>query len=122
MIRCRRLPNRLLAAAVVAVIAATGACAADDVPEVPIGADGSVDRELLAGRQVYIDRCANCHGNDGGGGQGTKLSEGRMVTRFPNVEDQVGIVADGVRAMPGFSETLDPTEIEAVVRYTREIL
>lgn len=122
MLCCRRLPLRLLLAAVIAGAAAVGACAADDVPEVPVGPDGFPDRELVAGRQVYIDRCANCHGNDGGGGRGTKLSDGRMVTQYPDVVDQVEIVADGVRSMPGFVDVLDTEEIAAVIRYTREVL
>lgn len=118
----RRLPHRLLLAALIAAVAAVGACAADDVPEVPVGPDGYPDRELVAGRQVYIDRCANCHGNDGGGGRGTKLSDGRMVTQYPDVDDQAEVVADGVRSMPAFVGVLDPEEIAAVVRYTREVL
>ena len=118
----RRLPHRLLPAALIAVIAAVGACAADGVPEVPVGPDGYPDPELVAGRQVYIDRCANCHGNDGGGGRGTRLSDGLMVTRYPDVHDQIEVVADGVRSMPAFSDTLDDVEISAVVRYTREVL
>ena len=122
MIRRRRHPHRLLLAALIAVIAAAGACAADDVPEVPVGPDGFPDRELVAGRQVYIDRCANCHGNDGGGGRGTRISDGRMVTQYPNIADQVEIIVDGVRAMPAFEEVLDAGEIIAVVRYTREVL
>ena len=103
-------------------MAALGACAADDVPAVPVGPDGYPDRELVAGRQVYIDRCANCHGNDGGGGRGTRISDGRMMTQYPNVADQVEIIVDGVRSMPAFAEVLDPGEIAAVVRYTREVL
>ena len=122
MIRRRRLPHRLLLAAVIVAIAAAGACAADDVPEVPVGPDGFPDRELVAGRQVYIDRCANCHGNDGGGGRGTRISDGRMITQYPNVADQIEIIADGVRSMPAFAEVLDAGEITAVVRYTREVL
>ena len=122
MLRCRRLPRLLLLIAVIASISAAGACAADDVPEVPVAADGSVDPALVDGRRIYIDRCANCHGNDGGGGRGTKLSDGRMITQYPNVDDQVEIIADGVRSMPAFVEVLDAEEIAAVVRYTREVL
>ena len=118
----RRLPYRLLPAALIAAVVTVGACAADDVPEVPVGPDGYRDQELVAGRQVYIDRCANCHGNDGGGGRGTEFSDGRMITRYPDVGDQVEVVADGVRSMPAFAEVLDVGEILAVVRYTREVL
>ena len=121
MFRCRRLPRLLLLIVAIAAGAA-GACAADDVPEVPVGAGGSVDPELVAGRRVYIDRCANCHGNDGGGGRGTKLSEGLMVNRYPDIDDQIEIVTDGVRGMPAFEEVLDTGRILAVVRYTREVL
>ena len=122
MIRRRRPSHRLLLAALIAAMAALGACAADDVPEVPVGPDGFPDRELVAGRQVYIDRCANCHGNDGSGGRGTKLSDGRMITQYPDVADQFEVIADGVRSMPAFIGVLNREEIAAVVRYTREVL
>ncbi len=105
-----------------AVAGLAGACAADDVPEVPVAADGSVDPVLVDGRRVYIDRCANCHGNDGGGGRGTKLSDGLMVRRYPEIGDQAEVIADGVRAMPAFDEVLDTAQILAVARYTREVL
>ena len=122
MVRLRRLPCLLQLLLAVAVIGSAGACAADDVPEVPVAADGTVDPELVAGRRAYIDRCANCHGNDGGGGRGTKLSEGLMVKRYPNIDDQIEVVAIGVRGMPAFDEVLDAGQILAVVRYTREVL
>ena len=120
--RRRRLRYRLLLAGLLVAVALSGACAAEGVPEVPAGADGVPDPVLVAGRQVYIDRCANCHGNDGGGGQGTKLSDGLMVTRYPQIDDQIAIVADGVRLMPAFAEVLEPEQIAAVVKYIREIL
>ena len=119
MLRCRRL---LLLIAAVASIGTAGACAADDVPEVPVAADGSVDPVLVDGRRIYIDRCANCHGNDGGGGRGTKLSDGLMITRYPDIDEQSEVIADGVRAMPAFDDVLDTAQILAVVRYTREVL
>ena len=122
MLRCHRLPRLLLVIVAVAAIGAASACAADDVPEVPVSADGSIDPQLVAGRRAYIDRCANCHGNGGGGGRGTKLSEGLMVERYPNIDDQIEIVHDGVRGMPAFAEVLDSGQILAVVRYTREVL
>ncbi len=122
MLRCRRLTRLPLLMIVIASIGVAGACAADDVPEVPVAADGSVDPELVDGRRVYIDRCANCHGNAGGGGRGTKLSEGLMIQRYPDIDAQIRIVVEGVRAMPGFDEVLDAGQVRSVVRYTREVL
>ena len=122
MLRCRHLTHLLLLVAAIAVVGAAGACAADDVPEVPVAADGSVDPVLVAGRRAYIDRCANCHGNDGGGGRGTKLSEGLMIRRYPHIDDQIEIVTEGVRGMPAFDGVLDTGQTLAVVRYTREVL
>ncbi len=119
---CPRLARRLLPLVLIAVTTAVGACAADDVPKVPVGPDGYPDRELVAGRQVYIERCANCHGNDGSGGRGTRIADGRMVAQYPDIGAQIEIVAAGVRSMPAFAEVLDPAEIAAVVRYTREVL
>ncbi|MYJ30293.1 MAG: hypothetical protein F4072_10090, partial [Acidimicrobiaceae bacterium] len=96
----RRLPRLLLLIAAAAAISTAGACAADDVPEVPVAADGSVDPVLVDGRRVYIDRCANCHGNDGGGGRGTKLSDGLMFSRGPLLPCLERVSAEGVKDMP----------------------
>ena len=88
----------------------------------PAGADGTRDAVLVAGREVYIERCANCHGDDGGGGRGSRLSGGASVRRFAKVSAQMAVVAEGVRAMPAFRDVLKPDEIEAVTRFTREVL
>lgn len=98
-----------------------GACAGE-VPEVPIGPDGAADPALVAGRDVYQRRCANCHGADGGGGTGPKLADGEVVAQYPDPADQRAIVADGRNAMPSFVGSLSTEQLDAVVRYTREVL
>ena len=110
---------RLVAAAAFVVVTA---CATSSVPPVPTGADGATDPVLVSGRQVYIDRCANCHGDAGAGGQGSVLADGKMVAQYPDIASQIAVVADGYRTMPGFAEALTPEQIEAVVRFTREVL
>jgi len=112
-----------VAAFAAAALAAAGtlACSSVGVPEVPVE-DGQRDPVLVAGRQVYIERCANCHGNDGGGGQGPSLASSALLEAYPSVGDQIAVVADGYNLMPSFSRTLTPEQISAVVRYTREIL
>lgn len=112
---------RRVAALLFAVVSVGAACAGE-APEVPVGPDGEPDPVLVAGRDIYSGRCANCHGSSGGGGQGSKLADGRAVENYPDIADQIAVVTGGRRQMPAFGDTLAPDEIEAVVRYTREVL
>ncbi|MEM7341266.1 MAG: cytochrome c [Actinomycetota bacterium] len=98
------------------LVAATAACA-DSAPAAP--ADNP---QLVLGQDVYARNCASCHRADGSGGVGLKLNEGRVVERYPDVAEQRALIVEGVRAMPGFGDRLDDTELDAVVAYTREVL
>lgn len=93
------------------------ACSGGDLPEVPAG-----DAELVTGRMVYANNCAPCHGASGGGGVGPKLSGGRVVEQVPDLADQRLLVENGRNQMPAFNQKLSSDEIDAVVRYTREII
>lgn len=120
----RRRAWTLLLGAGLAAPAGLGlaACSSGSVPEVPAGPGGEPDPVLVAGRQVYADRCANCHGVRGQGGRGPSLTGDSMAESYPAAADQIEVVAEGKSTMPGFSDALTPAEIEAVVRFTREVL
>ena len=105
----------------VAFVLASGACAGES-PEVPLGPDGTPDAVLTMGRDVYSRRCANCHGAGGGGGTGPELSDGQVIIAYPDPADQRLLIANGRNAMPSFSGSLSGAELDAVVRYTREVL
>ncbi|MEE9414850.1 MAG: cytochrome c [Acidimicrobiales bacterium] len=92
------------------------ACAS--VPEVPANADPALE----VGRDVWGARCATCHGPSGGGGTGSVLNDGLAVERYPDIADEIAVVRDGRANMPSFASVLSEEEIEAVVRYTREVL
>jgi len=108
--------------AVLCVVVGLPVACAGDVPEVPVGPGGTLDAELVLGRDIYERRCANCHGADGGGGTGPKLADGRVVEQYPDPADQRALILDGRNAMPSFDGRLTSGEIDAVVRYTREVL
>ena len=110
--------RRRLRPVLVFVALTLGAASCAQAPELPEGADAS----LVQGREVWLARCATCHGPDGGGGTGPRLNEGRVLEAYDSVEDQIPIVRDGKGNMPSFSSILTAEEIEAVVRYTREAL
>lgn len=104
----------VVAGAMTAVLAG---CVGDEVPEV--SAD---DAQLVTGREVYARNCVACHGAAGQGGTGPKLSDGVVIDRYPDVADHVGIIVNGKNQMPAYGGKLSDEEIEAVVRYNREVL
>lgn len=92
-------------------------CSAATAPEVTVD-----DPVLEQGRDLYVRQCASCHGADGGGGRGTKLSDGAVLASLPDVADHIAVVREGRNAMPAFGGRLTDAELEAVVRYSREVL
>jgi mono/diheme cytochrome c family protein len=103
------------------IVALAAGCAGES-PDVPVGPDGHVDAVLLQGRDIFSTRCATCHGADGGGGLGPKLNDGRVADVYPDIAAQIAVVTGGRNGMPSFSNLLGDEQIEAVVRYTREVL
>jgi cytochrome c oxidase subunit 2 len=86
------------------------ACGGDDT--------GSSSGDLRRGADIYRAYCATCHGADGQGGVGPQL-EGRMQTAYPDIEDQILVVANGRANMPAWKARLSAKQIRAVVEYTR---
>lgn len=117
-----RLRSTVVPALSVALALLVGACSQGDAPEVPAAEGGEPDPVLVEGRDIWSDSCARCHGADGGGGSGVKLSDGRAEELHPEVATMVEVVREGKGAMPAFGGSLDEDEIEAVVRYVREVL
>ena len=105
----------------IGVTALVAGCAAD-TPAVPLGPDGEPDPVLAVGRDVWSQHCASCHGSGGGGGSGPKLSDGKVAEVFPDAADESQLILDGIGDMPGFAGKLSDSQLEAVVRYTREVL
>ena len=86
-------------------------------PPAAVAAAAGIDSAALYGRN-----CAGCHGGDGSGGIGPRLSGGRVVARFPEPADQIAVVSGGRGGMPAFSARLSDQEIAAIVEYTRTAL
>ena len=76
---------------------------------------------LAAGQDVYVVRCQACHGPDG---EGISAPTFKGVTGRLTVDQHRQAVADGRSGtrMPGFADSLSEDELEAVVRYEREVL
>jgi len=73
------------------------------------------------GARIYSANCASCHGADGGGAIGPRLSGGAVRRDFPDASAQVTFVTNGRGSMPGFGGRLSPAQISQVVDYTRSL-
>jgi mono/diheme cytochrome c family protein len=114
--------TRRVATLAIAGALAMGACTGSS-PDVPLGPDGVPDGVLSVGRQVWGSSCAGCHGSNGQGGRGKKLNDGAVFDLHPEIETMIAVINAGKgRGMPSFSAQLEPSEIEAVARYVREVL
>ena len=109
-----RAPAMLLLPLLIGLGAALSSCAGE-VPAVPTD-----DAQLVQGREIYLSKCAACHGADGSGRTGSKLNEGVVVANFPDPDDEFDVIANGKDRMPAYGGSLSAEEIEAVVRFTRE--
>ena len=98
--------------------------AAVDAYGLPVdaGTDGAAVPAGPDGAAIFDRRCSGCHGGDGGGGIGPALADGRVVTKYPDVADQIAVVTQGRGEMPKFGDRLTPEEIAAVVEFTRTSL
>jgi mono/diheme cytochrome c family protein len=110
----------------VAAVALAGCGGGSDSPSAatppkPTGALAG-DAELLRGRTIYAKYCAACHGTAGEGSPGTVFVKGRLLRTMPTAADEAKVVREGRAVMPSFGETLTPAQLDAVVRYTREVL
>lgn len=105
--------SRLVITVALVTASVTGACASE--PGLPPDAAP----ELVLGQEIYRSRCQSCHGRSGGGGIGPSVRD--IENRLDDVE-QRALIVQGRNNMPRFESVLSGEEIDAVVRYVREIL
>jgi cytochrome c oxidase cbb3-type subunit 3 len=97
-------------------------------PPEPPPAEVARDPRLAAGRAVYLDRCASCHGPKGkGDGPAAKALTGPPVGDLTGAKWKHGdrpeqvraVIADGVKtaAMPGWKRALTAEQIDDVTAY-----
>lgn len=109
------MPSRTFRSVALALMLAIGVASCGDELVLPADADP----QLREGLDIYRARCARCHGPTGGGGIGPNVQD--VELRLDDLE-QRAVVVEGREKMPRFGSTLSESEIDAVVRFTREVL
>ena len=102
----------LLAAAGLAVLPLAG-CGGDDGGESAGPPPQQVvdQGDATAGREVFGQNCAACHGGDGQGGSGPRLAGEQAYT---DPEAVVGQIRNGGGGMPAFEDRLSAQELADV--------
>jgi cytochrome c551 len=81
-------------------------------------AGGGESATIAAGKEVFAQNCATCHGPDGhGGGAGPDLRTMPKAKSVAGAEEQV---TNGGAGMPAFKGQLSPEEIKDVATYVAE--
>ncbi|HET6960352.1 MAG TPA: PQQ-binding-like beta-propeller repeat protein [Vicinamibacterales bacterium] len=73
---------------------------------------------LTAGRQVYVQTCVVCHGDDGKGGH----TGGASLAELKDVATTIQTVSGGRNAMPAFSTSLSSEQIRDVSAFVVQSL
>ena len=98
-------------------------CGVNAPPEVKPDENGSVNPELIVGREVWGIHCSSCHGASGQGGRGKKLNSGDLFTDYPDQTSLVSVIQNGKgQGMPAFSSKLTVVETKAVISYILGVL
>jgi mono/diheme cytochrome c family protein len=72
-----------------------------------------------SGEEIYLQLCANCHGDDLSGGLGPALGPGSNAAQQPD-EFLVATITQGRGRMPSFATTLTDEQVDRLVSHLRE--
>lgn len=76
-----------------------------------------------AGKKIFAEKCASCHGPDGGGIIGPNLADNFWIHGKGGLVDIAKVVADGVadKGMPPWKTMLKEDEVFSVVAYVKSL-
>jgi mono/diheme cytochrome c family protein len=91
-----------------------------------------LDESAQQGRQHYLNLCAGCHGAVGEGIPHVAVAmDGNTTLRLNDARNLLRVIDDGIKEqqftgfermqpMPGFSDTLDDTQLRDLLHYLRQ--
>ncbi|MEP7211717.1 MAG: cytochrome c [Acidobacteriota bacterium] len=84
---------------------------------------GSVSSaQELSGKDLYMESCARCHGQNGESGKGPNLTTAKKKAKWADSDARiVEQITKGGLIMPAFGKKLSAEKIEAIASYVRAL-
>jgi putative heme-binding domain-containing protein len=76
--------------------------------------------EIQSGRQLFLEACSACHGQNGGGGQGPSLIDSRRV-RDMNNDRMLDVIQNGLKGTAMPASPLAKAQIQSIVAFVSEL-
>jgi mono/diheme cytochrome c family protein len=78
--------------------------------------------QASAGRELFLNNCARCHGDDAKGDKGPDLTSPKRQSKWASSnEPLISKINKGGLFMPKFSKRLAPDEIKEIADYVRSL-
>jgi cytochrome c oxidase cbb3-type subunit III len=81
------------------------------------GGDQKVEAYVAAGKQLYANLCAACHGENAKGTVGPDLTASKYIYGKSRIDIASSIKEGRPKGMPAFNAQLNPEQIESLVEY-----
>ena len=108
-----------------ATIIAIGSCSVIGTMKLPNELDPSVSikgTQSSTGRELFLNSCARCHGDDAKGDKGPDLTNPRRQSKWASSnEPLVNKINKGGLFMPKFGKKLTPEQIKEIADYIRTL-
>lgn len=76
----------------------------------------------LSGKDLFIQSCSRCHGQNGEGGKGPNLTTAKKKAKWADSDARiVEQITKGGLIMPAFGKKLSAEKIEAIASYVRTL-
>ena len=74
------------------------------------------------GRELFMNNCARCHGDDAKGDKGPDLTSPKRQSKWANSEEPlIAKITKGGLFMPKFGKKLSPQDIKDIADYVRSL-
>jgi cytochrome c oxidase cbb3-type subunit 3 len=79
--------------------------------------DQKIEAYVAAGKKLYVNLCAACHGEGGKGSVGPDLTASKYIYGKSRIDIASSIKEGRPKGMPAFNAQLNPEQIESLVEY-----